>query len=399
MKVPSIRFAHVRRGRPEEPPGIVGVARVDPKTKVLVRRLEPGDIAVIDHPDLDRVSADELIACGVAAVVNAAKSITGRYPNLGPRLLLDAGIPLIDDVGREVLSRVTEGMTVRLDKDILYGDGDQVIAKGVQLTESAVTGAKRDANAGVATQIDSFAANTLEFLQRERDLLTSGIDPPKLATSMKDRHVLVVVRGYRYREDLRTLRPYIREYRPVMLAVDGGADDLLDAGYRPHLIIGDMDSISDEALQVGAELVVHAYPDGHAPGMARLKDLGLDAVKLPAPGTSEDVALLVADACGASLIAVVGTHWTLEEFLDKGRPGMASTFLTHLRIGSKLVNARGVHQLYQSRISGWALVARVFAAAVTIVVAIAFSPVGSFVGNYLNATWHTFAYWFTGLFK
>ena len=301
MRVPSIRFAHVRRGKAGEPPGVVGVARVGLKTKVLVRRLEPGDIAVIDHPDLDRVSADELIACGVAAVVNAAKSITGRYPNLGPGLLLDAGIPLIDDVGREVLSRVTEGMTVRLDKDILYSDGDQVIAKGVQLTESAVTGATRDANARVATQIDSFAANTLEFLQRERDLLTSGIDPPKLATSMKDRHVLVVVRGYRYREDLRTLRPYIREYRPVMLAVDGGADALLDAGYRPHLIIGDMDSISDEALQVGAELVVHAYPDGHAPGMARLKDLGLDAVKLPAPGTSEDVALLVADACGASL--------------------------------------------------------------------------------------------------
>jgi uncharacterized membrane-anchored protein len=399
MRVPSIRFTYVRRGKAEEPPGIVGVARVDLRTKVLVRRLEPGDIAVIDHPDLDRVSADELIACRVAAVVNAAKSITGRYPNLGPGLLLGAGIPLVDDVGREVLSRVSEGMTVRLDKDILYNDSDQVIAKGVQVTESAVESATRDANAGVATQIDSFAANTLEFLRRERDLLTDGIDLPKLDTSMKDRHVLVVVRGFRYREDLRTLRPYIREYRPVMLAVDGGADALLDAGYRPHVIIGDMDSISDEALGAGAELVVHAYPDGHAPGMARIRDLGLDAVKLPAPGTSEDVALLVADACGASLIAVVGTHWTLEEFLDKGRPGMASTFLTHLRIGSKLVNARGVHQLYQSRISGWALVALVFAAAVTIVVAITYSPVGPILGNYLSDSWHTFAYWFTGLFK
>jgi uncharacterized membrane-anchored protein len=399
MRVPSIRFTYVRRGKAEEPPGIVGVARVDLRTKVLVRRLEPGDIAVIDHPDLDRVSADELIACRVAAVVNAAKSITGRYPNLGPGLLLGAGIPLVDDVGREVLSRVSEGMTVRLDKDILYNDSDQVIAKGVQVTESAVESATRDANAGVATQIDSFAANTLEFLRRERDLLTNGIDLPELDTSMKDRHVLVVVRGFRYREDLRTLRPYIREYRPVMLAVDGGADALLDAGYRPHVIIGDMDSISDEALGAGAELVVHAYPDGHAPGMARIRDLGLDAVKLPAPGTSEDVALLVADACGASLIAVVGTHWTLEEFLDKGRPGMASTFLTHLRIGSKLVNARGVHQLYQSRISGWALVALVFAAAVTIVVAITYSPVGPILGNYLSDSWHTFAYWFTGLFK
>jgi uncharacterized membrane-anchored protein len=399
MRVPSIRFAHVRRGKAEEPPGIVGVARVDLRTKVLVRRLEPGDIAIIDHPDLDRVSADELIACRVAAVVNTAKSITGRYPNLGPGLLLDAGIPVVDDVGAEALSKIADGTTVRLDKDVLYNASDQVIAKGVLLTEAAVATAIEDANAGVATQLDSFAVNTLEFLQRERDLLTNGIGVPELATSMKDKHVLVVVRGYRYREDLRALRPYIREYRPVLLAVDGGADALLDAGYRPHLIVGDMDSVSDEALQAGAELVVHAYPDGHAPGMRRLDELGLDAKTLPAPGTSEDVALLVADACGASLIAVVGTHWTLEEFLDKGRPGMTSTFLTHLRVRSKLVNAAGVHQLYQSRISGWALVVLVVAAAVTIVVAIAYSPVGSILGNYLNATWHTFVYWFTGLFK
>ncbi|HEY1822923.1 MAG TPA: putative cytokinetic ring protein SteA [Trebonia sp.] len=399
MKVPSIRFAHVSRGKAEALPGIVGVARVDLKTKVLVRRLEPGEIAVIDHPDLDRVSADELIACRVAAVVNASKSITGRYPNLGPKLLLDAGIPLIDDVGKEVMSRLADGTTIRLDKDIIYNASDQVIAKGAQLTGASLARAMDGANAVVPTQIDAFATNTLEFLRRELDLLTNGIDLPELATSMADRHVLVIVRGYRYREDLRALRAYIREYRPVLLAVDGGADALLEAGYRPHMIIGDMDSVSDEALLVGAELVVHAYPDGRAPGMSRLKGLGLDAVKLPAPGTSEDVALLVADGCGASLIAVVGTHWTLEEFLDKGRPGMASTFLTHLRVGGKLVNARGVHQLYRSRISGWALVALVVAAAVTIVVAIAYSPVGPILGIYLSATWHTFAYWFTGLFK
>jgi uncharacterized membrane-anchored protein len=399
MRLPAIRFAHVRRGKAEEPPGLVGVARVDVRTKVLVRRLEPGDIAIIDHPDLDRVSADELIANRVAAVVNAAKSVTGRYPNLGPQLLLDAGIPLVDDVGREVLARAAEGSVVRLDKDTLYNGSDQVIAKGVLLTAAALTEALDDATAGVATQIDAFAANTLEFLRRERDMLTNGIELPRLATSMQDQHVLVVVRGYRYREDLRALRPYIREYRPVLLAVDGGADALIEAGYRPQVIIGDMDSVSDEALASGAELVVHAYPDGRAPGMSRLNGLGLDGLSLPAPGTSEDVALLVADACGASLIAVVGTHWTLEEFLDKGRPGMASTFLTHLRVGSKLVNARGVHQLYQSRISGWALVILVIAAAVTIVVAITYSPAGPIVGNYLTATWHTFAYWFTGLFK
>jgi uncharacterized membrane-anchored protein len=398
MKVPSVRVPHIRRGKADEPPGIVGVARLDHRTKILVKRLSPGDIAIIDHADLDRVSADELIACKVAAVVNAAKSITGRYPNLGPQLLLDAGIRLVDDVGQDVLTRVSEGAIVRLDGEILYLN-DQVVAKGVVQNEGTLTAAMEEATAGVATQIDSFAANTLEFLRRERGMLTNGVPVSELATTMDGRHVLVVVRGYRYREDLRALRPYIREYKPVLLAVDGGADALLEAGYRPHLIIGDMDSVSDDALGSGAELVVHAYPDGRAPGLARLQALGLDAVPLPAAGTSEDVALLVADACGASLIAVVGTHWTLEEFLDKGRPGMASTFLTHLRVGGKLVNARGVHQLYQSRISGWALLMLVLAAAVTVVVAVAFSPAGPILGNYFSATWHNFAYWFNGLFK
>src|ERR1700761_4322851 len=245
MRVPPIRFAHVRRGKAEEPPGIVGVARVDSRTKVLVRRLEPGDIAVIDHPDLDRVSADELIACRVAAVVNASRSVTGRYPNLGPRLLVDAGIPVVDDVGKEVLARIAEGTTLRLDKDTLYNGSDQVIAKGTLLTDAGLTQALVDANASAGAQIDAFAENTLEFLRRERDLLTSGIERPDLATGMRDRHVLVVVRGYRYREDV---------------------------------IIGDMDSVSDEALQAGAELVVHAYPDGRAPGMERLAGLGLDGV-------------------------------------------------------------------------------------------------------------------------
>jgi uncharacterized membrane-anchored protein len=398
MKVPSVKFPHVRRVRSEAPPGVVGVARVDRRTKTLVRRLSPGDIAVIDHADLDRVSADELVACRVAAVVNAAKSITGRYPNLGPGILLDAGIPLLDDAGREVLARVAEGQVVRLDGASLYL-GEQVVAKGVLQTPETVSAAFDEARAGVTTQIDSFAANTLEFLRRERDLLTNGITVPDLVTRMQDKHVLVVARGYRYREDLRTLRPYIREYRPVMLAVDGGADALLDAGYRPEVIIGDMDSVSDDALGSGAELVVHAYPDGRAPGMDRLKSLGIEAVSVPAAGTSADVALLLADAMGASLIAVVGTHWTLEEFLDRGRPGMSSTFLTHLRVGGKLVNAHGVHQLYQSRISGWALLVLVLAAAFTLVVAVAFSPAGPILGNYFSATWHTFAYWFTGLFR
>lgn len=392
-----MRISRLRRGRAESPPGIVGVARVDRRTKNLTKRLVPGDIAIIDHADLDRVSADELIERKVAAVLNVAKSITGRYPNLGPRLLLDAGVPLIDNIGADVLGKVTEGAVVRLDGETLYL-GEMIVAKGTTQTDETITAAMDEAKAGVSIQIDSFAANTLEFLRRERHLLTNGIAEPDLATSMRDRHVLVVARGYRYREDLRALRPYIREFRPVMVAVDGGADALLEAGHQPDVIIGDMDSITDEALCCGAELLVHAYPDGRAPGLARVRELGLAAATCAAAGTSEDIALLVADVKGASLIAVVGTHLTLEEFLDKGRPGMSSTFLTHLMVGGKVVNAWGVHQLYKSRISGWSLLILVLAAAVTLVVAVAFSPAGPILGNYISATWHSFVYWFTGLF-
>jgi uncharacterized membrane-anchored protein len=388
MKLPSV-IPTVFRGRAGEPPGIIAVARVDRRTKTITNRLNPGEIAIIDHSDLDRVSAEELIRRKVSAVVNASMSITGRYPNLGPQLLLDAGIPVVDGAGPDVMVRIADGTVVRLDQETLYL-GDQVIAKGTPLTQASVEAAMTEARALVAVQIESFAANTLEFLRREHSLLTDGIPAPEMETDMAGRHALVVVRGYHYREDLAALRPYIREYKPVMVGVDGGADALLEAGYLPDVIFGDMDSVSDEALCSGAELVVHAYPDGRAPGLARVHELGLDGVTLPAPGTSEDVALLMADAKGASLIAVVGTHHTLEEFLDKGRPGMSSTFITHLRVAGKLVNARGVHQLYQSRISGWSLTVLVLAAAVTVLVAVLFSPAEPILARYFEATWHSF---------
>src|SRR6201994_5130603 len=395
MKVPSVRIPAFRRGKSNELPGVVAPARLDRRTKNLTKRLEAGDIAIIDHVDLDRVAADALISRKVSAVVNAAVSMSGRYPNLGPQLLMEAGIPLVDDVGQGVFTRVREGMPLRLDGDTLYA-GEQVVVKGTPQDPESVDAMMAEARAGIVTQIEAFAANTMEFLKREHELLVDGVALPDITTRMDGRHVLVVVRGYHYREDLAALRPYIREYKPVMVGVDGGADALLEAGYQPDVIFGDMDSVSDEALCCGAELVVHAYPDGRAPGLARVRDLGLDAITLPAPGTSEDVALLVADAKGATLIAVVGTHYTLEEFLDKGRPGMSSTFITHLRVGAKLVNARGVHQLYHSRISGWSLLVLVLAAAVTVFVAVVFSPASPILARYFEATWHSFTYWLTG---
>jgi uncharacterized membrane-anchored protein len=379
MKVPSVRIPVIHRGRSSELPGVVAQARLDRRTKNLTKRICPGDIAIIDHVDLDRVAADALISRKVSAVVNAAVSMSGRYPNLGPQLLMEAGIPLVDDVGQDVFGRVREGATVRLDGDTLYA-GEQVVAKGTPQTPDSVDAMMAEARAGIVTQIEAFAANTMEFLKREHELL-------------------VVVRGYHYREDLAALRPYIREYRPVLVGVDGGADALLEGGYAPDAIVGDMDSVTDQTLRCGAELIVHAYADGRAPGLNRIKDLGLTAAVCPAAGTSEDVALLLADGKGASLIVAVGTHWTLEEFLDKGRSGMASTFLTQLRVGTKIVNAKGVSRLYRSRISSWSLVVLALAAAVTVFVAVAASPAEPILIRYFDATWHSFAAWLTGLFN
>jgi uncharacterized membrane-anchored protein len=302
-------------------PGVTGPVRIDRRTKNLTKRLRPGDVAVIDHIDLDRVSAEALVGCGVAAVVNLSPSISGRYPNLGPEILVAAGIPLLDGVG-----------------------------------------------------------------------------VPDITTELEGRQVLIVVRGYHYKDDIVTLRPYIREYRPVLIGVDGGADALLEAGYKPHLIVGDMDSVSDMALNCGAELVVHAYRDGTAPGLARLQALGLEPVVFPATGTSEDVAMLLSDDKGASLIVAVGTHATLVEFLDKGREGMASTFLTRLRLGSKLVDAKGVSMLYRSRIATWQVSFLLGAGLLTLAAAMAATPLGRSFYDIVGSRWHDFTFWLHGIF-
>ncbi|GAB7100339.1 putative cytokinetic ring protein SteA [Thermobifida fusca] len=400
MKVPtalSARLIRLRRAKPYGVTGVTAPVRADRRTKNLTKRLKPGDIAIIDHVDLDRVSAEALVECGVSAVVNAAKSISGRYPNLGPQLLVEAGIPLVDEVGPEIFTQIEEGERLRLEGNTLLR-GDTVVAKGVEQDAESIKAAMAEARAGLAVQLEAFAANTMEYLKRERALLLEGVGVPEITTPIEGRHVLIVVRGYHYREDLAALRPYIREYRPVIIGVDGGADALLEAGYRPDIIVGDFDSVSDRALACGAELVVHAYRDGRAPGLRRLTELGYEAVVFPATGTSEDVAMMLADEAGAALIVAVGTHATLEEFLDKGRAGMASTFLTRLRVGGKLVDAKGVSRLYRSRISPWTLLLLVAASLLTIVVAAYCSPAGQVYMTFLAARWDAFYYWLTGLF-
>jgi uncharacterized membrane-anchored protein len=346
--------------------------------------------------DLDRVAADALVRCGVSAVINAAPSISGRYPNHGPQLLLEAGIPLIDDLGPEIFEQVSDGQLVRLDGDTLYL-GDVVVAKGTRQSEESVARDMAAAQEGMAEQLKAFMTNTVEYISRDSELLIEGIPLPDLRTRFSGRHALVVARGYRYHEDLRALRSYIREFKPVIVAVDGAADALIEAGYWPHMIIGDMDSVSDRALKSGAEVIVVAYRNGYAPGLPRVQDLGVESVTCAAPGTSEDIAVLIADEAGAGLIVTVGMRFGLVEFLDKGRSGMASAVLTRIRVGDKIVDAKGVSRLYQSRISGKAL-ALLAAAALVPVIALAWTPAGNIYFGYLSLAVHGLWHWLTGLF-
>ncbi|QHO90767.1 hypothetical protein CWT12_04730 [Actinomyces sp. 432] len=413
---------------PDRPSGMV---RVDARTKKLTKRLQPGEIAVIDHVDLDRVAAEALVECKPMAVLNAAPSVSGRYPNLGPGILIDAGIPLIDDLGPDIM-RLHDGqrVTVDLDADSEHAGSVQVegrahhrrghghgneaggagksgsadkpdhaaaLAEGTIQTRESIDALMEAAREGLAVQLEAFAANTMEYMRGERDLLLNGVGMPDIRTAISGKHVLVVVRGYSYKEDLKALKPYIREYKPVIIGVDGGADAVLEAGLKPDMIVGDMDSVSDKALESGAEVIVHAYRDGRAPGLKRVEDLGVEHTVFAATGTSEDIAMLIADEAGAELIVALGTHATLLEFLDKGRAGMSSTFLTRLKVGGRLIDAKGVSRLYRARISGWQLGLLALAGLVALLVALASTPGGQTFLGLSGAVWDDLVNFFRSL--
>ena len=386
MKLATLR----RRG--DVLPGVSGVARLDRRTARLATRLNAGDIAVIDHVDLDRITAETLIKAKPVAIVNAQPCISGRYPNLGPELIVAQGIVLVDGVGAEVFAAVKEGTKIRVEGDTLYL-GEEVLVSGTLQDAASIEELMAEARTGLSAQLEAFAVNTAEFMNRERDLLVDGVGIPELKTAMKGRHVLVVVRGQDHAKELKSLRHYIREFKPVLVGVDGGADALIEAGLRPHVIVGDMDAVSDTALGSGAEVVVHAHPDGRAPGLLRVQDLGVHAVTFPTSGGSEDAALLIADEAGADLIVSVGSHADLTEFLDRGREGMASSFLTRLRLGSKLVDARSVTRLYRSRVTAAALLLLVIAAFVAIVAALTVSDTGHTYLTSIGDGWNHLVNW------
>jgi uncharacterized membrane-anchored protein len=360
-----------------------GQARLDRRTKNLVRRLGADDIAIIDHTDLDRVSAEELVDSGVRVVVNVAESQSGRFPNPGPLTLVRGGVRLIDVPGAELFEQVHEGELLTVRGAGLYRNGT-CLASGRVLEAADLERALAEQRGRVTQALEAFADNTMRYLRDEGKLLAEGIDFPQLKTRFRDRHALVVARGPGYKRDLRMVKPYIRDFKPVLIAVDGGADALIDAGYKPDVIVGDMDSVSDEALRSGAELIVHAYRDGPAPGAARAERLELPHHVVPVTGISEDVALLLAYEKGSALIVAVGTHFNLIEFLERNRAGMSSTFVTRLKVGEILIDAKGVSRLASRQVGIWPLVLFTLAGLAAIGVAIAVSPALRHVFQYLS---------------
>jgi len=351
-----------------------GPARLDRRTKHLVGRLTPDDIAIVDHLDLDRVSAEELLEAGVRVVVNVSRSQSGRFPNPGPLLLVRGGVRLIDAPGAPLFEQVAEGEPLTVRGASVFRNGTR-LATGQILAEADLEEALHEQLSRVTEALESFAENTLRYLREEGRLLAEGIDFPPLETRIRDRHVLVVARGPGHKRDLQIVKPYIREFKPVLVGVDGGADALIEAGYAPDVIVGDMDSVTDDALRSGAELVVHGYPEsGDAPGAERCERLELPYHVVPAVGISEDVALLLAYEKGAELIVAVGTHFNLTEFLERNRAGMSSTFFTRLKVGEILIDAKGMSRLVSHKVGLWPFVAFASTGLGAIVVAVVASP-------------------------
>jgi uncharacterized membrane-anchored protein len=378
-------------------PGVAGTARVDRDIDRLLRRIGPGDIVVMDALDLDRITADALVEADVIAVVNCSPSISGRYPNLGPEVLVANGVMLIDDAGPEIFKKIKDGARIRLNDGGVY-TGDRRIALGTERTAEAIHDLMHEAKSGLVAHLEAFAGNTIEFIRSESPLLIDGMGIPDIDVDLHRRHVVIVAEELNAAEDLKALKPFIKEYQPVLIGVGTGADVLRKGGYRPALIVGDPESMSVEVLRSGAQVVLPADADGHAKGLERIQDLGVGAMTFPAAGSAADLALLLADHHGASLIVTVGHTANIEEFFDRTRQqSLPSTFLTRLKVGEKLVDAKAVATLYRSRVSGGAIALLVLAMLIAVIAALWVSRADAAVLQWVSDYWDRFLLWVQGI--
>lgn len=381
-------------------PGVTGMARVDRNTRRLLKRVGAGDVVVLDEMDIDRLTADRLVEAGVAAVINASPSISGRYPNLGPEVLAANGIVLLDAVSADVFGKIKDGSKVRIDAGVVYADKltkkePEVLVEAIELTDQVIAKRMIAARNGLADHLEAFAGNTTEYIRTESAMLIDGLGVPALNLSMRGRHVVVVADGVDSRDDLKAIKPFVKEYAPILVGVGRGADILTKAGYRPDLIVGDPEEITASSLKCGAELILPADTDGHAKGLERIQDLGIGATTFPSSGSAADLALLLADHHGAALIITCGAPASLDDFFDRSRRESApAMFLTRLKAGPKLMDAKAVATLYRQGNSGWATALVVLAALIALIVGLLVSShLGSDVLDWLDSAWRQSQDW------
>ncbi|MGZ8704871.1 MAG: putative cytokinetic ring protein SteA [Aeromicrobium sp.] len=382
---------------PAEIGGVTGVARFERDNLNTSRKLKTGDIAVVDHMDLDRTHAEALVDAGVRAVVNVSTSTTGKYPNLGPHVLAEAGIILIDEVGPSIWSKLKSGDKLRLEGGNIYRN-EILVATGTELDEAQITGMLKTAQSGLSTKLESLSANAGEHLRREQAMLLEGAGVPRLQTRIRNRPVVVVSKTYDYLQDLRGLRAYIKEYDAVLIGAGAGADALLDAGYTPDLAVGALDDLSDKALKHSGEVVITSA-SGKLTAVDRLERAGANAQTFVATGSDEDLALVLADANDASVIVLAGGHTSLVEFLDRGPTDMSSAFLTRLRVGSKLVDAKAVREFYTNRISAWPILLLLLVGVLAMGAAVAVTSVGESWFDWIGTQLRDAIDWIQGLFS
>lgn len=376
---------------------VTGVARLERDNLQLSRKLKTGEIAVIDHIDIDRTHAEALVDRGVRAVINVSPSTSGRYPNLGPQILAHAGIILVDHVGPGIWSKLKTGDSIGLEEGNVLLAG-KVIATGTELDDAKISGLLKSAQSGLSTQLGSLAANTAEHLRREQAMILEGAGIPRLRTKIRNRPVVVVSKTHDYVSDLDGLRDYIKKYDPILIGAGAGADALLDAGYTPALVVGTLDDVSDRALKLSGEVVITSA-SGKLTAVERLERTGADAQTFVATGSAEDLALVVADTNDASVIVLVGGHTSLVEFLDRGPTDMSSTFLARLRVGTKLVDAKAVGEFYNHRISVWPILLLLLLGVLAVGTALAVTPVGGSWFDGIGLQLRNIFDWIQGLFS
>jgi uncharacterized membrane-anchored protein len=315
-------------------------------------------VAVLDEVDLDGPTAETLVDAGVVAVLNRSPMISGRFPNRGPQILLDAGIVMVDQLvsagGRDPMVTVGEGRLVRVVGASVVVD-DEVVAEGREVTADVVAQLLAGAHTGLATQLHSLTHNSVEFLRREEPLLLHGEGVPRLRTSLAGRPVVVIGHGPDDAAELKLLRRYLREVRPVVVSTGEGLDVARAAGLTPDVVV--LDSRIDElpaarALRAARDVVVTEPPGALRGGSSteRFERVGVRTVSMRTTAAPTDAALLLADAGGAAPIVAVGVRGTVEEFLDSSRDGLGSGYVTRLKVGPRLVDASAVPLLYSGQL-------------------------------------------------